>query len=198
MHCNFCGKNIKEKLSYKTIFKKKDRFELCDECKEIISINETRIYNYKLYYYTDYENIKDEIYQLKYFGDVEEIKKFSRLFEIFFELHKFDVVTVVPSNKTRESIRGYNHVELICRLCGVKYELLLDCRYREKQAKLHEKRKKSNFSLIDKSNCYKDKKILIIDDICTSGNTLCSCAQTLERSYKDCEISFLTLALANK
>ncbi|MGX7071138.1 ComF family protein [Gemella bergeri] len=194
MKCNFCDKEIKEQLSFKNMFSKKESIKLCDRCRENISINKIRIENYTLYYFCNYKFIKEIIYNIKYFGDISQGIKFKSLFKEFLRLYKFDIITIVPSNITREAIRGYNHIELICEFCGVEYKKLLTCSYREKQAKLHKKRMENNFKLLGDVIGENNKKILIVDDVFTSGNTLKNCAKQLENKFKNCEISFLTLA----
>ena len=44
MKCSFCGLEIREKLGFNTIFKKKERFQLCTICKEHIDINVTEVF----------------------------------------------------------------------------------------------------------------------------------------------------------
>ena len=198
MKCAFCDINITEELSFKNLFSKRDKYNLCKECRTHLYIHEYNVENTKLYYFTDYEFIKKNIYRIKYFGDVLTAKKFKFLFDEFFKAYEFDLITVVPSNNTREIIRGYNHIEIICSLCDIKFTKTLTAKYREKQAKLHTKREKNNIYSLDNNNLKTNniKKILIIDDIFTSGNTLLSCYEELKKYFVKSEIFFLTLALS--
>jgi len=101
----------------------------------------------------------------------------------------------VPINNTRKYTRGFDHIAQLCNVCNVKYTNTLQCDYREKQSKLHKKREKHKFRIIDNLNFEKyPKRILIIDDVITSGNTLISCAEVLKERFPDAEICFLTLA----
>ncbi|MGX7112291.1 ComF family protein [Gemella cuniculi] len=196
MKCEFCRDNIKEVLSFENIFSKKEKLILCNNCKKYLDINIITVGEYELYYFCDYEFVKEIIYKIKYFGDVQSAIKFKILFNKFFELYNFDLVTIVPSNNTRKYIRGFNHIEEICKLCDVKFESTLACDYREKQSKLHKKRTIHNFEVLTefKQNSKEFKNILIMDDIFTSGNTLVSCAKKLEQYLPNLKISFLTLA----
>ena len=122
MKCSFCSLEIKKKLGFDTLFSKKEDFYLCASCREHIDINVLEVGEYTLYYFADYEFLKDEIYSIKYFGDVACAVKFKNLLDKFISLNNFDLVTIVPSNEIREIIRGFDHIEQVCKLCDVNYK----------------------------------------------------------------------------
>lgn len=195
MQCSFCSLKTKKKLGFDTLFAKKEDCYLCNICREHIDINVLELGEYTLYYFADYEFLKDEIYSIKYFGDVACATKFKNLFERFFSLQKFDLVTIVPANEIRGIIRGFDHIEQICKICGVKFVKLLESEYREKQSKLHKKRMENRYRLLNGDLDLKGiETLLIIDDVYTSGNTLLGCARTIHKAYPDIKISFLTLS----
>ena len=198
MNCSFCGLEIRSKLGFDTIFKTKEKFRLCAECKEHLDINVLEVGEYTLYYFSDYEFVKDDIYSIKYFGDVACALKFKNLFKRFLSLNIFDLITIVPANEIRKIIRGFDHVEQICRICDINFEKILGCEYREKQAKLHKERRENKYYILPTvSKMEKVGSLLIIDDIFTSGNTLLGCAKTIKEVYPEVNISFLTLSKVN-
>ena len=195
MKCSFCGLYIRKRLGFDMLFESKENFQLCVTCAEHIDINVLKVGEYTLYYFADYEFLKDEIYSIKYFGDVACATKFKNLFERFFSLQKFDLVMIVPANEIREIIRGFDHIEQICKICGVKFVKLLESEYREKQSKLHKKRMENRYRLLNGDLDLKGiETLLIIDDVYTSGSTLLGCARTIHKAYPDIKISFLTLS----
>ena len=195
MKCSFCGLYIRKRLGFDMLFEPKENFQLCVTCEEHIDINVLEVGEYTLYYFADYEFLKDDIYSIKYFGDVACATKFKNLFERFFSLQKFDLVTIVPANEIREIIRGFDHIEQICKICGVKFVKLLESEYREKQSKLHKKRMENRYRLLNGDLDLKGiETLLIIDDVYTSGSTLLGCARTIHKAYPDIKISFLTLS----
>ena len=195
MKCSFCGLEIREKLGFDTLFEKKEKFQLCTTCKEHIDINILEVGKYTLHYFSDYEFIKDDIYSIKYFGDVANSLKFKKLFEKFFSFNEFDLVTIVPANSIREIIRGFDHIEQICKVCDVEFVKLLGCEYREKQSKLHKERIENKYYFLSDMHSLENiKSILIIDDIYTSGTTLFGCAKIINEVYPNIKISFLTLS----
>ena len=195
MKCSFCGLYIRKRLGFDMLFEPKENFQLCATCAEHIDINVLKVGEYTLYYFSDYEFLKDEIYSIKYFGDVACATKFKNLFERFSSLQKFDLVTIVPANDIREIIRGFDHIEQVCKLCDVNYKKILSCDYRKKQSKLHKERKENRYHLLcDEMTLGSIESVLIIDDIYTSGNTLLGCAKTIKEAYPNIKISFLTLS----
>ena len=195
MNCSFCGSEIRSKLGFDTIFKTKEKFQLCAECKGHLDINVLEVGEYTLYYFSDYKFVKDDIYSIKYFGDVACALKFKNLFKQFLSLNKFDLITIVPANEIREIIRGFDHIEQLCRICDINFEKILGCEYREKQAKLHKERRENKYYILPTvSKMEKVGSLLIIDDILTSGNTLLVCAKTIRELYPKINISFLTLS----
>ena len=195
MKCSFCGLYIRKRLGFDMLFEPKENFQLCATCAEHIDINVLKVGEYTLYYFADYEFLKDEIYSIKYFGDVACAVKFKNLLDKFISLNNFDLVTIVPVNEIREIIRGFDHIEQVCKLCDVDYKKILSCDYRKKQSKLHKERKENRYHLLcDEMTLGSIKSVLIIDDIYTSGNTLLGCAKTIKEAYPNIKISFLTLS----
>ncbi|MGN0503303.1 MAG: ComF family protein [Ruminococcus sp.] len=102
----------------------------------------------------------------------------------------FDLITCVPMHKKRLAQRGYNQAELLARECA-KIMNISYCDTLEKfkenreqhsiKASERAKNVKGVYRIIDKE-FIKDKNILIIDDIITTGHTLGECAGTLIKS----------------
>lgn len=199
MKCGYCKNVIKIELNFKTLFQKQDN-RFCEECKQFLGIYHNLVLDkYNHYYFANYDHIKEDIYNIKYFGDVEIASKYKLLFSEFFKKRKFDLVTIAPTNKIREAIRGFNQVAIICELCNVNYTDIFFTHYREKQAKLHKERTEHQVFVRDSEveRIKSAKKILIIDDIFTSGKTLVSLATELKSINSDVLIEFLTLAKTN-
>lgn len=194
MKCLYCEKTYSEKITFNNLFTK--HYSLCSACKNTLTINYYEHNNIKLYYFAEYEEIKNIIYNIKYFGDVQSAQKFKYHFELFFENNCFDTITVAPTNIVRESIRGFNPSSIILKLVNIPYIDIFQTKYREKQAKLHQKRTIHNVSIAkDRIEKIKNiKKLLIFDDIYTSGKTLNSLANCIRTVNPNIEIIFLTLA----
>lgn len=101
----------------------------------------------------------------------------------------FDLITCVPMYKSDQRKRTYNQSKLLAvslsKMLGVPYlEPLKKIKKTKKQHKLKYADRKTNlngaFQLIDKE-AVKGKRVLIVDDIITSGNTLGNCCRVLNR-----------------
>ena len=99
-------------------------------------------------------------------------------------------VVPVPIYYKRKKKRKYNHMELVgtelCRLGGYSYnpELITRIKDTKPQYKLSKKERFNNLNnafKVDKSKL-QSGKILIIDDIITTGNTLGECSGMLVKS----------------
>lgn len=99
----------------------------------------------------------------------------------------FDIITCVPMHFIRRVRRGYNQSELLAEKIAFKtgipfQNFLVRKRYTINQARLSSKKRRSNLiGAIDlkKDVCVKGKRILLVDDVRTSGTTLITCAKVL-------------------
>ncbi|MDO4814055.1 MAG: ComF family protein [Gemella sp.] len=195
MKCSFCNKEINSTLSFRNLFSSKSE-EYCKNCKEELSLKFSKHRDFDLLYFADYPFLRDTIYSIKYFGHVKEAEKFLPAFNDFFKENKFDLVLIAPTNKTREVIRGFNHIKVIADLCKINYKDIFIEPYRLKQSKLNNQRKLHNFSIKAEfeHSLNSARSVLIIDDIFTSGKTMEALAQALLSINNNLKITFLCLA----
>jgi ComF family protein len=134
--------------------------------------------------------VKEIIHQLKYCG-VSELAEI--LGEIIYQKIKDldfgkDILLVpVPLNIKKKNIRGYNQAELLAKYLsnrlGAQFaDVLVRNRNTASQTTLHRRERLLNlenaFTYID-ANSIKDKTVLLIDDVATTGATLSECARVL-------------------
>jgi ComF family protein len=131
-----------------------------------------------------------------------------------------DLITIVPLHKKRLSKRKYNQTALLARamikhakkdllkkdyLCLIKKfipDLLIKNKNTKSQALLKRNERKQNLAnsfVINPKylNLLKNKKILLIDDVITTGATLQKCTLKLKQEKAE-EIIILTLAKSSK
>ncbi len=123
--------------------------------------------------------------------------------ENFFEkIKKYDTIVPVPISRKRLKSRGYNQSELIAKEIAYNSNLALEteCLYKVRniveQSKLNKEERLKNiqgvYELVSKEKLYK-KKILLIDDIFTTGSTVNECAKVLRNAFPR-KIGVFTLA----
>jgi ComF family protein len=145
--------------------------------------------------------IKKAIGKLKY-------KFITDLAEELIELvpkQKFQLVIFVPVplHPRRQRWRGFNQAELLGRMLaeksgwGVKTDVLERHKHTKPQVDLKGKERKKNirgaFRLKPKAKVKKQVKLLLFDDVWTTGSTMKECGQVLKRGGAK-EVWGLTLA----
>lgn len=118
-------------------------------------------------------------------------------------LKSYDIIIPVPISLKRKKERGYNQSTLISREISKMLNIKIEenCLYKTKniieQSKLSkEERQKNIEGVYSLKNIKKleDKKILLVDDIYTTGSTVNECCKTIKNNANVKEICVLTLA----
>lgn len=96
-------------------------------------------------------------------------------------IQDIDIIIPVPLNKKDKRIRGYNQSELIAKQLSARFNIpvysktIAKIRYTEPQKSLSKSERITNlkgaFALIH-PELIRGKRILLIDDVCTTGSTL--------------------------
>lgn len=116
-----------------------------------------------------------------------------------------DIITFVPMTENKVKARGFNQAEVIASaLCKIidnrPIALLLKIKDTPEQKSLDLNERKENlskcFKVVDK-NLVKDKKILLIDDVLTTGATAHAIAKTLKKAGAK-TVYLLTVASVQK
>lgn len=134
-----------------------------------------------------------------YVSFVNFILKNKKIFE---KLKSYDTIIPVPISKKRMKERGYNQSLLIARKLSkaLNIESQENCLIKTKniieQSKLNREQRKQNIQNVyelKKEQILKDKKILLIDDIYTTGNTVNECCKMLQKAMPK-KIDVFTIA----
>jgi len=113
----------------------------------------------------------------------------------------FDVVVPIPLSKERYAERGYNQAGLIAKDIAAHFrvlynkEVLFRKRHTGRQSELSYQYREANVRgafAINKTDCLKDKHVLLIDDIFTTGATMREAARMLSKT--GCRITAATIA----
>ena len=115
----------------------------------------------------------------------------------------FDALVPVPMGRTKERRRGYNQAELLGRALSrrvhIRCDMTLLTRRQERatQSTLPKRERAANVrGAFAASSRVKGKSILVVDDICTTGETLRACATALSRAGAS-RVCALTVAKAS-
>lgn len=150
--------------------------------------------------------IKKVIGDFKYRDTTYLAKKFARILfnRASSEIDKTDFIIAVPLHKKRLRKRKFNQAILLTKELSKLskkeffYDFLLRIKNTTAQAGLRKKQREKNlrgaFALNEKyKEIVKGKKILLIDDVMTTGTTLENCAKVLKKSGAK-EVNILVIA----
>ncbi len=215
--CGVCGK-LGEGYLCKNCERELERYSLvrANKCENIDNsldikrkvvikgVEGTRIFKLHVF---KYENVirnlildykfNDKSYLYKTF--CEFIVKNKKIVEF---IKSYDIIIPVPMFKTKIRKRGYNQSELmakeIAKNVGIKVytDVLIKIKDNKVQSSLNKQDREENtknvYDLANSEKMY-NKRILIFDDIYTTGNTVEACKKELVKA-KPSKIGILTLA----
>ncbi len=150
------------------------------------------------------------IYKLKYDSRPQIGRALGRLAAEEFSVNGFfddiDMIVPIPLDKKRERMRGYNQsAEIALGISeatgiGVRTDIVRRVRQTESQTlKAHSERADNVEGAFrtDKPEVIRERHILVVDDIVTTGSTVCSCGKELMKAG-DVKISVISLGFTSK
>ena len=184
--------------------------ELCKKCLAKIKFchgkyfNERHLSKYVCYSAAYYNSVIMElIIKLKYKGDFTCGDVLATLLVDVIDREKidFDMIAFIPMNKLSYKNRGYNQSEYLAKMIGkLLNKKVINCLKKVIKTKdqiglsgnLRWENLKDCF-LFNKKKIIFNKKILLVDDVMTTGATSFYCAGLIEK-YTDNEVIILTAA----
>ena len=135
--------------------------------------------------------IRQAVIQFKYHNIKALADPLSQLMSSYLIRHNlsFDIIIPVPIHKRRLRERGYNQSSLLAQRLSrmtsipVMEGILIRTKHTPSQAKsdsIEQRRKNIRNAFKCTGHNISGKRILLIDDVCTSGSTLNSCAASLK------------------
>ncbi len=150
--------------------------------------------------------VREEIIKYKFQEKSYSYKMFSEIIlkdkELCKMLSEYEIIISVPVSKKRKKERGYNQTELIskeiCKRLNIEYakDILYKTKNTIAQSKLNKEQREENakgvyeIRNLDKIN---GKKVLLIDDIYTTGSTVNECSKMLRQAQLK-KIGIFTIA----
>lgn len=198
--CEICG----EYLESGDICKRcRDKIHFCKD-PFVINKNGLCIKGYNVSYYSG--NITKLILNFKYKSNFRcgDILGNFMIELIEREKIKFDLITFVPMTKSSINKRGYNQSEILAKIIGKKFGIkVINCIKKIKETKdqigLSSEERWTNVAKSFKIRNNKNipgKKILLVDDVFTTGATTYCCAITLLENGGN-DVIVLTVAKSN-
>lgn len=212
--CLVCSSKINSNNEYKYICTAcLDSIPLAPKYSEITdkfsnkSNNPLPIDNFiSLFEFNTDSNFYKMIYHLKYYGLYKAAEELGHLLArrlVQFGFTEYDLIVPVPVHKARKRERGYNqsdHIAIgISEAMSIPYDtqIISRIRYTQSQTQLNPSERKKNIKDSFKVNAgsgLNGKRILLVDDVLTTGSTLLACATELKSNSAEI-VDAATLAL---
>ena len=167
---------------------------LCGQClREPSPFRQARAWAYYQYGAGDVQPLSTAIQKFKYNRDLSIGKALAQLAAAFypFTSEQYDVIIPVPLHLERLRWRGFNQALLLSKAIGgvhnvaVNPFLLERIRPTVPQTQLTGKERRTNVQgafIISSPDQVRDKRVVLVDDVYTSGATVSECAQTLTQA----------------
>ena len=162
------------------------------------------------------QTLKTIIHQYKYQGRTELVRPLGHMLwaalHRFYELKAFDIIVPVPLHWFRRCRRGFNQAALLVRQWSrladeqggffnsamISEKVLIRRRHTLSQTGLGKQRRIENLKnafVVRNRSAVLNQRILLIDDVLTTGATTDACAKTLKRAGA-ASVKVLTVARA--
>ena len=199
--CVFCGKLT-------------ERETFCNQCQTVMPWNlsggedkKDKFFNQCIAPLRYKDSVVSSFHRYKFASHQSYAKEYARLMSqcVIDRLDMSpDMITWAPISKSRRRRRGYDQSQLLAQELGHILQIpvhptLKKCRHTQPQSNLHNPEERRENALgayqINAKISVHGCRILLVDDIVTSGSTLSECARIL-RAHGALEISCVVLARA--
>ena len=197
--CIYCDGLLFEGLNVFEVFYRKDI--LCGICRKKLKRNfkTFKINNYKVESYYIYNDFFSKVL-LQYKDCYDEALADVFLYEYkwLFKMKYFGYsIVIMPSHKDIENIRGFNHLKLIFENMGMD---VVDCLYKKSNIRQMNQNfidRKEIINCMGLKNCKIGNKILLVDDVCTTGYTLKAALNLLDNGRRKIKIFTISTNIKN-
>lgn len=187
--CKKCGKPIRQKEA-----------EFCYDCeREDLCYEQGRsLWIHKM-------PVSSSIYAFKYknrrvYGEVYG-REMAKMFRKIIRLWEIDVIVPVPLHRKKQKKRGYNQGEILAKEIGFRVGIPVDTTLIKRKKNTvpqkeftRKERKKNLKNAFEVTGKVEGKRVLIIDDIYTTGSTIDSISILLKKAGAE-KTYFLTISI---
>ena len=221
--CLLCNEEIRQELSWKSVFLKVTEKVCCDTCnvkferitgarcsicsrqleEDVVCYDCIRwecdpmwsgclSSNQSLFIYNEF--IKEIIAKYKYRGDYAIAGAFAPFLKQQLAVMEFDYLVPIPLSEERQMDRGFNQAQGLAEMAGYSCQELLMRTHSEKQSKKsrHERIHANQVFRMCANEDVRGKRILLLDDIYTTGSTIRQAARVLKLEGAD-DVKSITL-----
>lgn len=184
--------------------------ELCDDCqKHRHSFRQGRaLYSYE-------KEVRQAVYAVKYQNKREYLEYFSQEMAEKFqkEIRNWNTQAIIPipMHAKARKIRGYNQAEILAEKLGERLDIpvctkaLCKVQHTANQKEMDYRQRRQNLkgafavnrTFLNEKDRLPWKRVLLVDDVCTTGSTLDEAAKTLLECGVE-EVYFVTICIVTE
>jgi competence protein ComFC len=173
---------LPEEPACQTCQKSQSSTGICEDCRYWKEQYPDYDFCHRAFFQYD-KAMQDWMYQYKFMGDIALAATFSREWKMLTKRFPSFLVCPIPLSIERQKLRGFNQVSQMLDASEVSYHLLLErsANHLPQAQKTRQERLEMTqiFRFCGKKEDVKDQKILLVDDVYTTGRTLFHAASAL-------------------
>ena len=183
-YCKVCFEKIKFSFLRNMI---ESKYSICSSCQEKIKVDfsSIKVDGVKIKFLSLYDGLlKNMLLSYKESNDFELRDSILYFFLPYIKLYSLNYIFVpIPSSKENNSKRGFNHLVEILKVHKLKYVDALENVSTKNQKELAANKRMNNKNIVINKNAYQlqDKKIILFDDVYTTGSTFISSVNTIKK-----------------
>jgi len=209
--CGICGKLNENYLCSRCNIELQKSAELRVDSYITDSGFKRKYFDEHIYFFQYQGLIREQIIKYKFNDEAYKYKAISNFIlknfilkdsKIFQSINDYDFIIPVPISKKRLKERGYNQAELIAKQIAIATgkKMITNCLYKHKnivaQSTLNKEEREENIKgvyRIKNEEKLFNKKVLLVDDIYTTGSTVNECCRILQKA-ETAKIGVMTIA----
>lgn len=188
MNCLLCHTQWMPLPTWKELLLLEQPLPICATCqaewtpypKEQITLH-CGLIVHVLYVYDD--AMQQMLYQYKEHQDIALASIFSTMVKRWLARRHYDWIVPIPAHPDNVEIRTFAHIDAILHAANIRYEHLLQKTTADRMSEKSRNERLAYKQLFTPivSKVPSNKTYLLIDDVVTTGNTLCQAAEWLQR-----------------
>ena len=170
--------------------------DICRECRQWQALYPEYQFKHRAFFHYN-EAFQEWIHQYKFLGDYRLRKTFVPELIAFFKQHPDYLVCGIPLSQARYQTRGFNQVDALLEATGVATTVLLmkteDTAPQAGKNRVERLAAAQPFQATEAGKQIQGRKVLLVDDVYTTGRTLFHAAEIL-LPYQPAALQTLSLA----